>query len=67
MKISKKETEQIIERVEEFFMNFSLNVIDLVSDNQNLEFWLTKNKVKIKENLRNLENLIKELNNENIV
>jgi hypothetical protein len=67
MKISKREVDQILEKVDEFFTELSLNVVDLVSDNLNIEVWVVKNKVKIKENLRDLKNLLKEINNENII
>jgi hypothetical protein len=61
MEMTKSEIERIIQKVNIILTEFSLGVVDLFSDGLSLEEWTQLNKNKTRDNLKLLENYIKEM------
>jgi hypothetical protein len=61
MEMTKSEIERIVQKVNIILTEFSLGVVDLFSDGLSLEEWTQLNKNKTRDNLKLLENYIKEM------
>lgn len=61
MEMTKRELDTIIQQVNLLLTEFTLGVVDLVTDDMSLEEFVSKNKMKTKDNLKTLEEFIKDM------